>query len=249
MPQTPAKIVGIGKIFNITDSVCLSNQSEFALIPSAESIKVPHGDDYGESALQTGQTFKARVGFRDMSSAIMASLINGTSTTGSIVQVNDEAVTLAAAAGTLAETPWKPTGATFAPIEIKDQNGRTFVQVAAAPATGEYVDDGDGTLTTNVADNDLVVYVTYAYADAVNGIIVKPQPSEIPGPKKMMFSGKLWSTRLGAIEGNLVVYMAKAIQSGDITVGAGVKDAGTFGFDLDLIVAVSDDLQISFPVE
>jgi hypothetical protein len=252
MPLTPAKLVGIGEIWDVTNNVCLSNQSEFSYTRSINSLKVPSGDTFGEGSIPTLMTHKGHFGFRDLTAQIMAVAIAGTSATGTITAIVKEKVTCAGTSVTLAQQPLCVGGATMAPITIVDANGRTFKQLSTGtPVTGEFVDTKAAkALTIAAADGtaSLVIYVTYYYTGA-GGKTVSAAPGTMPTGACFMFCGKMYSTRIGAFTGDLVTVMKKSLQSGDAAFGAAVGDAGSFGFDFDITVDVATDLQFCFPAE
>jgi hypothetical protein len=252
MPLTPAKLIGIGEIWDVTNNVCLSNLADFSYTRSIGSIKVPLGDSFASGSIPTEMTHKGHFGFRDLTSQIMAVAIAGTPATGTITAIRKEAVTCSGTSITLAQQPLKVGGATMAPITIVDQNGRTWKQLSTGtPVTGEFVDTGSGkAITISAADGTaaLVVYVTYYYTGA-GGKTVSAAPGTMPSSAVFMFSGRMYSTRTGAFTGDLVAVMKKSLQTGDAAFGASVGDAGTFGFDFDITVDVASDLTFCFPAE
>jgi hypothetical protein len=180
----------------------------------------------------------------------MAVAIAGTSATGTVTAIVKETQVISTTSVTLAQQPLIMAGATYSPITIVDQNGRTFKQVApGTPATGEFVDTKTTKiLTVAAADNGLTIYVTYYYTGA-GGKTVSAAPGTMPGAAAFMFAGKMYSTRTGAFTGSLVTIMKKSLQSGDAAFGATVGEAGSFGFDFDISVDVAADLQFCFPAE
>lgn len=249
-PITPAKLVGVGKIFDIDNNVCLSNQAEFAIVTTVEELSIPNGDDFGDSSIGINQLYSGRIAFRDLTSEIVAAMIAGTTTTGSTDLILKEAKTISTTPCkvTLDEDPWKPTGATFAPIEVLDQNGVTYKQVSDAPAAAGEFKDGTVANELEFHDDDTGknIAVTYWWANP-DGVTVKPNPAAIPTNGRYVFSGKLWSSRKNGFVGFMTCYMAKLQRTGDLGFGTPVKDAGNFGFDFKVTVTVPDDLQISFP--
>lgn len=251
MAVTPVKLIGIGKIFDCTNNVCLSNQAEFSIVSALEHIEIPAGDDFGVSYIPTQQMFSGRVACRDITPAMITALIGGSSATGGLKMISGEAGTVPSSPGPYtvalanAAELYTPSGVTYAPIEVVDSDGVTYEQVApAAEAAGKFSEIA-GTLTFAAADADKVLKITYWYLDVDAGIMVSADPTNIPGAIHLLFSGKVRSTRTSAWKGFMTVEIKKCQRVGELPFGAAVGDAGTFAFDFRATVEVAADLRIA----
>jgi len=248
MAVTPVKLIGIGKIFDCTNNVCLSNQAEFSIVSALEFIEIPVGDDFGTSYIPTQQLFSGRISCRDITPAMITALIGGSSATGGLKMISGEAATVPGTPFqvTLAEDGelYTPSGVTYAPIEVVDSNGVTYEQVASSPAAGEF-SESSGVLTFAAADEGKVLKITYWYLDADAGVMVSADPTNIPGAIHLLFSGKVRSTRTSAWKGFMTVEVKKCQRVGELPFGAAVGDAGTFAFDFRATVEVAADLRIA----
>lgn len=250
MPITPCKLIGVGVIWNVTDNVCLSNQAEMGFNFPIDTLEIPAGDSFVPHRIPTVQKLTGRFGFRDVHSALMAAMIAGQTATGAIKHIPKEEQTIPSSSPyqvTLDQTPYK-AGETLAPIEVLDENGVTYKQVSGDPAaSGEFKNNGDGTLTFHQDDAGKKVYISYFWNDTSNGVTVKMDPDSIPSHKAYMFAGKLYNTRTRSWEGYLVCLFKKVMRTGEIGFAPGVGDAATIGFDWEATVETPDDAYICFP--
>jgi|GEM_PF-2932596 len=250
MAVTPVKLVGVGKIFDATNNVCLSNQAEFSYVHTVEELAVPAGDDFGEEHIPTKQTHGGRLACRDYNGSLLAALIGGSTAAGSTKFVSKEAQTVPATpfgvALDNAANLYTPAGCTYAPIEVVDSDGVTYEQVAGGSEAEGKFSESAGTLTFDAADEGKVLSITYWWTDSVNGVTVSPSVTSIVGGKTYIFSGYGYCTRQSTQKGWMTVVVKHLQRTGDVTVGAGVGDAGTISFDYRAKVSVTTDLQISF---
>jgi len=249
MPEalTPCKLLGVGLIYNVTDDVVLSTQAEFGFGSGISTIEIPDGDSFNESSLATKQTYSGRFGFRDLSASIVAAMISGTTATGSTKHISKEAATVGASpyTVTLTKTPYKPTGATYAPMEIVDETGHSYKQVTTVTAQYQF-SVASTTVSFNVADASKNVFISYFWADVALGVTVKADPTAISGNKTYLCCMKLYPTRLKSYTGYMTALMTKCQRSGDVNFGTTVNEAGSFGFDFKITVINATDFQISF---
>ena len=150
--------------FGILQDVSIDMSFDEKLLYGTSAFPVDAGRGKGKISI------KAK--FANINSLPFAATFFGQSAVQGLITSNNDLAGVVVTAATVVIAP--PGGATFfANLGVRsDANGTPLIRVAAAPATGQYTTDGNGSYTFAVADIGKTVFIDYQYMTANAGSIL-----------------------------------------------------------------------------
>lgn len=237
------KLIGKGILIDAKRGVPFADYGELLVRFGVDVVSIPRGDIAGKYSIPIGTQITGHIQWFDISGELLAGILGGETTDGSVRFANLEEHTIPDG------EPYQITldsGDNLTNTEtVQDGSGLKYRRVEGTPGVSQY-SISDNTLTFSSDDAETVVYISYFYQDTDDGLTVNLNPTDIPSHFELV--GKL--DLVGGEDdggGELVITAKRCVRVSDMEIGAGVGEFGRFGFDFVIDNSNAGDVVVSMP--
>lgn len=237
---TPGWLWGEGRLF--LDGNQAFDVQNLGVNFGVDTIQGVRGDGGGQIIIPVGSIITARLEFGSLTAEVFNAITGAAAATGTVKRKRSNTLTKSTNDLTIADATYVentlmvvPTGANKNPLK----------RVASSPAVGEYTVSST-TITLNASQTEDDFDVTYFYTDAADGSTSRFSQSSLPS------SFELWGSMrhknpYDKTKNDLVFYAANCDRTSEFGLAAGNRDFAAPGFDANIIVSSSGDLDLYWP--